>query len=87
MIEEPKGEEGRPDIVLMLNPKRSYHDPLVVVIKAKYVPDSVAKTPDIAMAKGKELALKALNEIVEKRYAWDHHAWPLRLDIGIAVGR
>ncbi|KAJ2795587.1 hypothetical protein H4R21_005050, partial [Coemansia helicoidea] len=40
IITEPNTGEGRPNIVLTLNLKRGYRDPLVVVIETKYIPDS-----------------------------------------------
>ncbi|KAJ2775505.1 hypothetical protein IWQ57_000410 [Coemansia nantahalensis] len=36
---------------------------------------------------GKRLALEGLNQIVAKKYARCHQTWPLRLDVGMAVGK
>ncbi|KAJ2709421.1 hypothetical protein H4R19_004258, partial [Coemansia spiralis] len=40
-----------------------------------------------ARAKGNALALKAVNQIIEKGYAQVYQGWPRQMDIGIAIGK
>ncbi|KAJ2774058.1 hypothetical protein IWQ57_000999 [Coemansia nantahalensis] len=44
-------------------------------------------TDEVRASKGRQLALEAVNQIVEKRYAECQTEWPHRLDIGMAVGK
>ncbi|KAJ2774851.1 hypothetical protein IWQ56_000392 [Coemansia nantahalensis] len=86
IMNEPETSGGKADIVLMFTPQdRSSR--LVVIIEMKRIEDADAKTRARARAKGKELASAALEQIYEKGYAQRHEGLPVRLDIGMAVGK
>ncbi|KAJ2684496.1 hypothetical protein H4R19_006886 [Coemansia spiralis] len=62
-------------------------DRLVVIIEMKRLKGMYIMDPYEARAKGHALALKAVNQSIEKGYAQAYEEWPRRMDIGMAIGK
>ncbi|KAJ2768932.1 hypothetical protein IWQ57_003321 [Coemansia nantahalensis] len=71
IMNEPDTSGGKSDIIIMLTPQ-DRNSRLVVIIEMKRIKEADAKTRAGARAKAKELALGALDQISEKRYAQTH---------------